>query len=71
MPFFLALKAEALYLADRAPEAIEAIAEAEVLIERFEDRHWCAELRRGGSPESMQNGYGIGQRLARRVELGL
>jgi hypothetical protein len=44
MPFFLALKAEALYLADRAPEAIEAIAEAELLIERFEDRHWCAEL---------------------------
>ena len=44
MPFFLALKAEALYLADRAPEAIEAIAEAELLIERFEDRHWWAEL---------------------------
>src|SRR6516164_2326362 len=46
MPFFLALKAEALYLADRAPEAIEATAEAELLIERFEDRHWCAELHR-------------------------
>jgi hypothetical protein len=42
--FFLALKAEALCLADRAPEAIEAIAEAELLIERFEDRHWYAEL---------------------------
>ena len=42
LPFFLALKAEALYLADRAPEAIEAIAEAELLIERFEDRHWSA-----------------------------
>jgi hypothetical protein len=46
MPFFLALKAEALYLADRAPEAIEAIAEAEILIERFENRHWCAEMHR-------------------------
>ena len=44
LPFFLALKAEALYLADRAPEAIEPIVEAELLIERFEDRHWCAEL---------------------------
>jgi hypothetical protein len=44
MPFFLALKAEALYLADRAPEAIEAIAEAELLIERFQDRYCCAEL---------------------------
>jgi hypothetical protein len=32
MPFFLALKAEALYLADRAPEAIEAIAEAEAYL---------------------------------------
>ena len=46
MPFFLALKAEALYLADRAPEAIEPVVEAELLIERFEDRHWCAELHR-------------------------
>ena len=44
MPFFLALKAETLYLADRAPEAIEPIVEAELLIERFEDRHWYAEL---------------------------
>ena len=44
LPFFLALKAEALYLADRAPEAIEPIVEAELLIERFEDRHWYAEL---------------------------
>jgi adenylate cyclase len=46
MPLFLALKAEALYLADRAPEAIEAIAEAELLIERFEERRWWAELHR-------------------------
>src|SRR5262249_40278277 len=34
------------YLADRAPEAIEPIVEAELLIERFEDRHWYAELHR-------------------------
>jgi hypothetical protein len=44
LQFFLALKAEALYLADRAPEAIEPIVEAELLIERFEGRHWYAEL---------------------------
>jgi serine/threonine protein kinase/predicted ATPase len=46
VPFFLGLKAEALYLADRISEALEAISEAEALVERFEDRHWCAELHR-------------------------
>jgi len=46
MPYFLALKAEALQLGDRTPEALEAISEAEALVERFEDRHWCAELHR-------------------------
>ena len=44
--YYLALKAEALYLADRTCEALGAINEAEELAERFEDRHWCAELRR-------------------------
>ena len=29
MPYYLALKAEALYLADRTSEALEAISEAE------------------------------------------
>ena len=46
MPFYLALKAEALYLANRTSEALEAIEEAEVLVERFEERGSCAELRR-------------------------
>jgi adenylate cyclase len=46
MPYFLALKAEALFLAHRTSEALEAIGEAEALVERFEDRHWCAELHR-------------------------
>ena len=46
MPLLLALKAESLHLADRTPEALEAIAEAEVLVERFENRYWCAELHR-------------------------
>ena len=46
MPFLLALKAEALHLADRTSEALEAITEAEALIEKFENRYWCAELHR-------------------------
>ena len=46
MPFLLALKAEALHLADRTSEAIEAITEAEAVVERFGNRYWCAELHR-------------------------
>jgi predicted ATPase len=46
MPFYLGLKAEALYLADRTDAALEAIKEAEALAEKFEVRWWCAELRR-------------------------
>ncbi|MBV9644969.1 MAG: hypothetical protein JO334_15510 [Verrucomicrobia bacterium] len=44
--YYLALKAEALHLAGRTSEALEAISEAEALVERFEERWWCAELRR-------------------------
>jgi hypothetical protein len=46
VPYYLGLKSEALYLADRPSEALLAIDEAEALVERFEDRHWCAELHR-------------------------
>ena len=46
LPSHLARKAEALYLADRTSEALEAINEAEALVERFENRYWCAELHR-------------------------
>jgi hypothetical protein len=46
LPFLLALKAEALHLADRTAEALEAIREAEALVERFENRYWSAELHR-------------------------
>jgi hypothetical protein len=46
MPYFLALKAEALQLGDRTHEALEAISEADALVERFESRYWSAELRR-------------------------
>jgi hypothetical protein len=46
LPGHLARKAEALYLADRTSEALEAIEEADVLAEKFENRYWCAELHR-------------------------
>ena len=46
LPGWLADKAEALYLADRTTEALEAINEAEALAERFENRYHCAELHR-------------------------
>jgi serine/threonine protein kinase len=46
LPYVLALKAEALHLADRTSEALEAIREAEALAERIEERWWSAELHR-------------------------
>jgi serine/threonine protein kinase/tetratricopeptide (TPR) repeat protein len=46
LPFFLTRKAEALHLADRTSEALEAINEAEAFVERTETRWWCIELHR-------------------------
>jgi hypothetical protein len=46
LPYYLALKAEALHFADRASEALDAIGQAETLAERFEERWWRAELYR-------------------------
>ncbi len=46
MPLWLAVKAEALNLADRSSEALEAIREAEAIAERFEIGCWYAELNR-------------------------
>jgi predicted ATPase len=46
VPFFLALKAEALHLANRSYEALEAIREAGAIAERVENRYWFAELHR-------------------------
>jgi serine/threonine protein kinase/predicted ATPase len=46
VPFFLALKAEALYLDDRISEALGAINEAKQLVERSEEHWWSAELYR-------------------------
>jgi predicted ATPase len=46
MPYYLALKAEALHLAQRTSEALEAIREAEALVQISGERWWCAELHR-------------------------
>jgi Anaphase-promoting complex subunit 5 len=46
LTMLLALKAEALHFADRTSEALEAIREAEAIVERSEERWWCAELHR-------------------------
>jgi predicted ATPase len=46
VPYYLALKAEALHLAERTSEALEAIREAEALIAKSEERWWLAELHR-------------------------
>ena len=46
LSFWLALKAETLHLAARTSEALEAIKEAEVLAERFEQRSSSADLPR-------------------------
>jgi predicted ATPase len=46
VPFGLVLKAEALHLADRTLEALEAIGEAGMLAESFGERSSCVELYR-------------------------
>jgi predicted ATPase len=46
LPYYIAIKAEALHLADRSSEALEIIREAERLGERLEERWWHAELCR-------------------------
>ena len=46
MPGYLAGKAEALHLADRTSEAVEALNEAEALAEEFGQGNFCAELQR-------------------------
>jgi tetratricopeptide (TPR) repeat protein len=45
-PFHLRLKAEALYLAHRTPEALDAINEAEKVAKRFEKSECSAEVQR-------------------------
>ena len=78
MPFFLALKAEALHLADRTAEALEAIREAEILVERFEERSWSAELHRlrgvflaamGADETQIEASFCAAIRTAKRAEV--
>jgi predicted ATPase len=46
VPFYLALKAEALHLANRTLEALEAIKEADALVAKYEQQYVRAELHR-------------------------
>jgi len=46
LPSHLARKAEALHLADRTSEALEAISEAQALAERFEHRNVLSGIHR-------------------------
>src|SRR5215471_12437187 len=46
LTYFLALKVEAFYLANRTPEALEIINAKEAFAERSEERWWSAELHR-------------------------
>jgi len=74
LPYFLGLEAEALYLAHRTSEALEAINEAEAVAERFEQRYFCAELNRlrgvflasmGAEAIQIQASFGAAIRIAR------
>ncbi|MBV8227087.1 MAG: hypothetical protein JO232_18060, partial [Verrucomicrobia bacterium] len=46
LPYLLAVKAEALHLADRTSEALEAILEAGAMVEKSGVRNWHAEIHR-------------------------
>jgi hypothetical protein len=46
VPYSLALKAETLHLVNRTSEALEAINEAQAVVQRSEERWWCSELER-------------------------
>ena len=46
VPYFLALKAEALHVVNRSSDALETIREAEAVVQRSEERWWSAELHR-------------------------
>jgi predicted ATPase len=72
--FYLALKAEALHLVDRTPEALEAIREAERQAEQSGELWWCAELHRlrgvflaamGGDEAEIESSFSEALRIAR------
>ena len=79
LPYFLALKAEALHLANRTAEALEAIREAEAMAERSEGRWWCAELHRlrgvfltaiGGEETQIEASFCRGHQHRKAAEVG-
>jgi tetratricopeptide (TPR) repeat protein len=80
IPFSLTLKAEALHLSDRTSEALDAIDEAEALVERFQGRVWSAELYRlrgvfltaiGGDETKIQASFHSAIRTAREQKSAL
>jgi hypothetical protein len=75
LAFHLARKAEALHLADRTSEALEAINEAEALAERFERRSVFSELHRlrgvllaamGADETQIETSFGEAIRIAKQ-----
>ena len=75
MPYWLALKAEALHLGDRTPEALEAIQEAEALADASGEGWWRAELYRlrgvclaalGGDESEIEAAFDEAIRMARQ-----
>jgi hypothetical protein len=46
LPYFLGLKAEALFATNRISEALEAVEQAEAVAQKCGVRFWSAELRR-------------------------
>ena len=74
LPYWLALKAEALHLADCTSEALDAMIEAEADVERREERWWSAELHRlrgvflaatGAEETQIEASFGEAIRIAR------
>jgi tetratricopeptide (TPR) repeat protein len=77
LPLYLGLKADVLHSANRNSEALEAIAEAEALVERFEVWSCAVDLRRmrgvlltnvGGSQEQVEAAFGEAINLAKQQE---
>jgi tetratricopeptide (TPR) repeat protein len=78
VPYYLALKAEALHLANRTPEALAAIKEAEALVEKYEQysmRSWLHRLRGmvlaaiGGEEAQIEASFQEAIRIAREQKL--
>ena len=75
LPYWLALKAEALHLASRTSEALAAIAEAEAVAQRTEERESFTELHRlrgvflanmGGDEQQIETSFCEAIRIAKK-----